>query len=94
MPMASPRERLEHRWASRRMSAYLDGELGAEERRRLERHSDLCPECGPMLRTLVRLTHELRDLRRRPERSVAPGVIERWMETERTFPGGAERDGW
>jgi len=92
--MASFRERLEHRWVARHMSAYIDGELDAEDRRRLERHADLCPECGPMRRTLVWLTRELRDLRRGPERSVAPGVIERWMERERASSRGGDRDGW
>ena len=74
------------------MSAYLDGELGTEERRRLQRHTDLCPECGPTLRTLVRLTRELRGLRRSPQRSVAPGVIERLIESERIFAKGPKRD--
>jgi len=88
--MTSVRERLEHRWASRRMSAYVDGELDAAERRRLERHADRCPECGPMRRTLLRLLHELRDLRAGPTRSVAPGVIEHWIERE---PGHAPSAG-
>lgn len=95
-PMASLRERLEHRWASRRMSAYVDDELGLRERRRLERHAELCPECGPMRQTLLWLKRELRGLRQAPERSVAPAVIDRWIasERERAASGGGERDGW
>ena len=88
------RERLEHRWAARRMNAYVDGDLDARERRRLERHADVCPECGPMRRTLVRLTRELRQLGRPPERSVAPGVIARWIEDDREYASsdGGEAD--
>jgi len=72
------RDKLDHRWAKPRMHDYLDGELSERERRRLLRHSDHCPECGPMLRTLVVLLFELRELgRRRPPETVAPAVIER-----------------
>ena len=60
------------------MHAYLDGELSERKRLRLLRHADLCPECGPMLRTLVVRLVELRELgRRQPPGTVAPRVIER-----------------
>jgi len=94
--MASLRERLEHRWSARHMSAYVDGDLNAKERHRLERHAALCPECGPMRRTLMRLTRELRHLRAGPGESVAPGVIERWIESVReraSSLGGGDRGG-
>jgi anti-sigma factor RsiW len=68
--------RLEHRWSQRRMSEYVDGDMPPRERERLERHADLCPECGPLRRALFWLTIELRELRRQPERSIAPQVIE------------------
>ncbi len=70
------RTRLDHRFAQRRMSDYVDGDLSPAQRRRLERHADLCPECGPLRRALFGLTIELRELRRRPERSLAAQVIE------------------
>jgi anti-sigma factor RsiW len=78
------------------MSAYVDDELGLEERRRFERHADLCPECGPMRRTLLWLKRELRGLRSTPERSVASAVIERWNDSERAHASSdrGERDGW
>lgn len=81
--MASLRMRLEHRWSQRRMSDYIDGDMSPRERARLERHADLCPECGPLRRALSRLVVELRGLRRRPERSIAPDVIARLRATER-----------
>ena len=60
------------------MHDYLDGDLSRRGRRRLLRHADICPECGPMLRSLVLLLFELRELgRRQPSRTIAPAVIER-----------------
>jgi anti-sigma factor RsiW len=38
-----------HRWATRRMSAYLDGELAVAPRTRMERHARECPECRLLL---------------------------------------------
>jgi hypothetical protein len=72
------RDQRDHRWSQRRMSDYVDGELSPRQRRRLEAHARLCPECGPPKRTLTVLVWELRELGRgRPARSVAPGVIQR-----------------
>jgi hypothetical protein len=71
------RER-DHRWVQRRASDYVDGELSRRQRRRLEAHATLCPECGPMVRVLTVLLWELRELgRRQAPVSVAPGVVER-----------------
>jgi putative zinc finger protein len=39
----------DHRWAPRRMSAYLDGELAVVPRARMERHARECPECRRLL---------------------------------------------
>lgn len=67
----------QHRWARTRLSAYVDGELTARQRRRLERHADACAECGPALRSLIRVIHALRTLPRPPAPSVADRVIAR-----------------
>ena len=64
------------------MSDYIDGDMSLREGERLERHADLCPECGPLRRALAWLTIELRELRRRPERSIAPQVIEHLRAAE------------
>lgn len=52
----------EHRWTNAHLSAYLDRELPEEERRRLEAHTGICPECHRMLATLRRTLDGLRDL--------------------------------
>lgn len=68
-------EKRDHRWSRRHVHDYLDGELDTAQRARLERHARLCPECGPMLRSFVRLLRLLPLLRLAPLSSVAPGVL-------------------
>jgi anti-sigma factor RsiW len=46
--------RRDHRWAPRRMSDYLDGELAPAGRTRMERHLGECPECRRLLAGLRR----------------------------------------
>jgi anti-sigma factor RsiW len=81
--MASLRTMLDHRFAQRRMSDYVDGDLPAAQRRRLERHADLCPDCGPLRRALMWLVVELPGLRRPPDRSIVPDVIDRLRAAQR-----------
>ncbi len=81
------RKRSDHRWTQRRVSDYLDGELSPRQRRRLLAHAELCPDCGPMLRTLTVLLWELRELGRQPQVTVVPGVVER-LRQEPTLPQG------
>ena len=49
----------EHRWAQPRLSAYVDGDLAPHAHRRMRRHANDCPECGPALRSLIRVVHSL-----------------------------------
>ncbi len=39
----------DHRWAPGRMSGYLDGDLAARARARLERHLGECQDCRRLL---------------------------------------------
>lgn len=54
MPQFLSRLRLwwDHRWARGLMSAYLDGELTARRRGRMERHVGECHECRRLVRAL------------------------------------------
>jgi anti-sigma factor RsiW len=56
----------DHRWAPGHMSDYLDGELPARGRVRLERHTEECPDCRGVLGALRRLVGALHGLSRRP----------------------------
>jgi len=76
------RMRLDHRWARTRLFDYLDDELSLGQRRRLERHAHICPECGPLLRALTVTAFRLRQLRLPLGRSVAPRVVERLRAEE------------
>jgi hypothetical protein len=73
------RNKRDHRWAQRHMSDYIDGELSPRQQRRLEAHARLCPDCGPLRRSLTVRVWDLRELgrRRSPGASMAGGVIER-----------------
>jgi anti-sigma factor RsiW len=69
----------EHRWTGPRLTAYLDSELSPEDRRRVEAHAGICPECGRMLATLRRTLAGLRSLSRdpTPPAGLADSVIDR-----------------
>lgn len=45
-------QRLEHRYTSKRLSAYVDDQLSARERERVEEHLRRCAECRAEVRTL------------------------------------------
>ncbi len=72
-----PRFMLDHRFAVAHVSDYLDGELEAPARARVERHASICPKCHELIHKLRRTLSALGGLRadRRPER--AERVIER-----------------
>jgi hypothetical protein len=72
------REKRDHRWSQRHLSDYIDGVLPPRQQRRLEAHARLCPDCGPLRRSLTLLVWELRQLgRARPRGTVTSDVIER-----------------
>lgn len=52
----------EHLWTNSHLSPYLDGEISAAERTRVEEHAHVCPKCHRMLETLKRTLEGLRDL--------------------------------
>ncbi len=62
----------------------LDGTLTPRQRARFAQHVDECPDCGPMLRGLIRLRAALRSITTdasdpagsNPEGSVVPAVLE------------------
>lgn len=54
--------RRDHRWATGRMSDYLDGELARAARMRMERHLGECAECRRLLAGLRRTVDGLHRL--------------------------------
>ena len=61
--------------ARRRVSDYIDGELPAEARARLERHLENCPTCPPLYASLVGVREQLGGLRD-PDTVVPPKLAE------------------
>jgi len=74
----------DHRFAQRAMPDALDGTLTPRQRARFAQHVDECPECGPMLRGLIRLRGALRSIATdasdpdgyNPDDSIVPAVLE------------------
>ncbi len=65
------------RWTDR-LSEYLDGELGAGEREKLEAHLAECEECAATLERLHQVVARARALEYRPPaRDLWPGIAER-----------------
>lgn len=83
----------EHRFAQRRLSAHVDGELNPSERRRIDRHAAECPECGPVLRGMVTIRAVLLSVGRseRDEPSVVPAVLEAFRRDATAATGTNER---
>ena len=68
---------LDHRFTKAHASEYVDGDLSAADRRRVEHHTSVCPLCRQLIASLLRMLDALPALAgvRRP--GVADGVIER-----------------
>jgi anti-sigma factor RsiW len=66
---------VDHRWTPQHASEYLDGELGPAGRRRVERHTEDCPECGELLRNLRALIGALGTIGRDEPQVVAAAVL-------------------
>jgi anti-sigma factor RsiW len=62
---------LDHMYTRRRLSAYLDGELDGDARRRVERHTRECGDCDKTLGALSDIGAALRHLGR-VQRSPSP----------------------
>jgi predicted anti-sigma-YlaC factor YlaD len=75
------------RWTSKRLSAYLDSDLGAAARWLASRHLSRCDRCRAMLRSLAETVEQLRRLREDEPtaRSQADAVLER-IRREGTEP--------
>jgi anti-sigma factor RsiW len=61
-PLGHLRFARDHRWTPGRLSAYLDGELGARSVARIERHLAACPQCLAALHGLQRTLQALHRL--------------------------------
>jgi len=75
----------EHEWTHTHLNEYVDGDLGSDERHRVEEHVGLCPECRRVLAALKRTMEGLMSLGRPPAPAgLAPDIIERLRREERS----------
>jgi anti-sigma factor RsiW len=74
-PLNRLRFALDHRWTPAHASAYLDDELSASERERVERHTADCPECRELLLQLSAMIGALGTLRDEQGELVAGAIL-------------------
>ncbi len=67
-----PRFMLDHMFTLRHLAEYLDGELDARRRDRLEHHAHLCPSCHRLVATLMQMLDGLRGLRQMSPETGSP----------------------
>ncbi len=81
----------DHGFTRAQASAYLDGELGPEDRGRIESHTHMCPPCARFMAGLRRMVSALAKLRgtETPRVSVSDGVLARLWEEPHNAGGGA-----
>ena len=60
--ITSARFRRDHQWTPAHLSDFVDGDLSARGRTRLQRHVDKCPDCYRALVTLQRILDRLHHL--------------------------------
>jgi anti-sigma factor RsiW len=68
---------LDHRFTKAHAFAYLDGELPAGDRRRVERHTAVCPQCRAVMASFQHLLRSLPALGDAGRPSVADSVVQR-----------------
>lgn len=67
----------DHHFAQARMSQYVDEELPPGERRRVEEHVGVCPQCRHVLATLKRTIEGLQRLGSERRPGLSDGIIDR-----------------
>ena len=75
--LPGPRFLRDHWFTHAHASDYLDGGLGPPERRRVERHTSVCPKCRQALESLRRTLTVLAELRFERKEDVAARIIDR-----------------
>lgn len=60
--MGEPGRAGDHQWSQEHLSHYVEGELPARARRRLDRHARDCVDCGRGLRAMRAVVHALQGL--------------------------------
>ncbi len=67
---------IDHRFTAAHASEYVDGDLPETSRRRIARHTWICPQCAALVTSLRRMVDLLPGLET-PAPTVVDGVLER-----------------
>lgn len=67
----------DHDFSQRHLSHYLDGDLSARARRRLERHAAECPDCSQGIRAMKALLRLVARIARPDELQAPASVFDR-----------------
>lgn len=67
----------DHDWSQRHLSHYVEGDLTAWARRRLERHAAECPECTRGVRAVKALLRLITRIDGSDARQTPPGLFDR-----------------
>ncbi len=60
--MGLPGRTDDHQWSQQHLSHYVEGDLSAFARRRLDHHARDCVDCGRGIRAMRTLVHSLRGI--------------------------------
>ena len=81
----------DHEWSQRHLSHYVDGDLRARARRRLERHAAECPECSRGIRAIKALLRLIPGLDGRGEVRAPTSVFDRVRADATASPADSSR---
>ena len=82
----------DHQWSQQHLSHYVEGDLGASARRRLERHAEDCVDCGRGIRAMRALLRLVPAFAAGPIRAPA-GIFGRVRSVAVHDPGGGSTGG-
>jgi anti-sigma factor RsiW len=75
----------DHQWSQRHLSHYVEGDLSARARRRLDRHARDCVDCGRGIRAMRALVYTIQGLDRLAGVRAPATIFDRIRPAE---PGG------
>ena len=67
----------DHQWSQQHLSHYVEGDLGAGARRRLERHAEDCVDCGHGVRAMRALVRMMPVIEGRETIRAPAGIFDR-----------------
>lgn len=67
----------DHHWSQQHLSHYVEGDIGARARRRLDRHAGNCVDCGLGIRAMYALVRLIPGIESREDIRAPAGIFDR-----------------